>query len=237
MMPKSITEVTSAKHARLERAGLRRRGPVGPRRHADAHGVERLRAPQGERRGDAPRTAADGSVEMFTTARPTAPATSGQGPVQSARRRSRGRRLRTSAPPVGRAGVSATWVIAQIAAKSARLTARPTHQEPSAVTSVVGANAGVALQNGACAVPITEPAMNAASVTSIRVLPPPTAKSVPEAQPPPSCMPRPKMNAPTITEHADRRHRAADRLSEERAPREQREEHRAGQREHHHLRA
>ncbi len=68
------------------------------------------------------------------------------------------------------------------------------------MTSVVGANAGVALQNGACAVPITEPAMNAASVTSIRVLPPPTAKSVPEAQPPPSCMPRPKMNAPTITE-------------------------------------
>jgi hypothetical protein len=37
------------------------------------------------------------------------------------------------------------------------------------------------------------------SVTTIRVLPPPTLKSVPDAQPPPNCIPMPKMNAPAST--------------------------------------
>ena len=50
-----------------------------------------------------------------------------------------------------------------------------------------------------CAVPITEPMMKKNSVISMRVLPPPTLNSVPDAQPPPSCMPRPKMNAPAAT--------------------------------------
>ena len=43
--------------------------------------------------------------------------------------------------------------------------------------------------------------MNAASVTSIRTLPPPAVYSVPDAQPPPSCMPTPKMNAPATTDN------------------------------------
>ena len=57
--------------------------------------------------------------------------------------------------------------------------------------------------------------MVAASVTSIRVLPPPDVYKVPDAQPPPNCMPTPNRNAPTTTEtptgdteprtHADRR--------------------------------
>ena len=51
-----------------------------------------------------------------------------------------------------------------------------------------------------CAVAITEPMMKNSSVTSMRVLPPPTVYSVPEAQPPPSCMPMPKIKAPTTTE-------------------------------------
>ena len=42
--------------------------------------------------------------------------------------------------------------------------------------------------------------MKNSRVTSIRALPPPTVNRVPEAQPPPSCMPMPKMKAPTITE-------------------------------------
>jgi len=46
----------------------------------------------------------------------------------------------------------------------------------------------------------TEPTMKNSSVTSIRVLPPPAANSVPEAQPPPSCMPTPNKKAPKATE-------------------------------------
>ena len=41
--------------------------------------------------------------------------------------------------------------------------------------------------------------MNAASVANMRMLPPPALKSVPDAQPPPSCMPTPKRKAPTMT--------------------------------------
>ena len=54
-------------------------------------------------------------------------------------------------------------------------------------------------QNAEWAVPMSDPTMKKSSVTTIRVLPPPTVKSVPEAQPPPSCMPMPKRNAPTST--------------------------------------
>ncbi len=42
--------------------------------------------------------------------------------------------------------------------------------------------------------------MKKINVTIMRVLPPPTVYSVPEAQPPPSCMPMPKMKAPTMTD-------------------------------------
>jgi hypothetical protein len=51
-----------------------------------------------------------------------------------------------------------------------------------------------------CAVPIREPAIKNASTINMRVLPPPAVNSVPDAQPPPSCMPMPKMNAPASTD-------------------------------------
>jgi hypothetical protein len=82
--------------------------------------------------------------------------------------------------------------------KSTRLTPSASHG-PHVVTIDVAANAGCAVHQAMCAVPTTEPMMKKNSVTSMRVLPPPTLNSVPEAQPPPSCMPRPKMNAPTAT--------------------------------------
>ena len=82
--------------------------------------------------------------------------------------------------------------------KSARQTASPS-QGPIVFTSEVAGNAGRAFHHGVCAVPITDPMMKKNSVTSMRALPPPTLNSVPEAQPPPSCMPSPKMNAPAAT--------------------------------------
>ena len=42
--------------------------------------------------------------------------------------------------------------------------------------------------------------MKKTSVTSMRDEPPPTVNSVPDPQPPPSCMPSPNIVAPTITE-------------------------------------
>ncbi len=39
--------------------------------------------------------------------------------------------------------------------------------------------------------------MKKTSVITIRVEPPPTTNSVPEPQPPPSCIPAPNRNAPT----------------------------------------
>ena len=49
---------------------------------------------------------------------------------------------------------------------------------------------------GMCAVAQTEPRTKNSSVTALRVEPPPAVNSVPEAQPPPSCIPMPNMKAP-----------------------------------------
>ena len=108
---------------------------------------------------------------------------------------------------------------------------------PWCVTTDVAANAGCAVHHPMCAVPITEPMMKKNSVISIRVLPPPTLKSVPDAQPPPSCMPRPKMNAPAATPTPTGEIEPRSGLPEHRARRQQRKEHRAGDRQHQHLRA
>ena len=70
---------------------------------------------------------------------------------------------------------------------------------PIVVTIDAAGHAGCALHQAMCAVPITEPMMKKNNVSSIRALPPPTVNSVPEAQPPPSCTPMPKMNAPKAT--------------------------------------
>jgi len=75
--------------------------------------------------------------------------------------------------PGERRAAPASIVAAAIAAKSARLAASAGHA-PSAEISDIGARLARALHHGICAVPMTEPAMNAASVISMRVLPPPT---------------------------------------------------------------
>ena len=89
-------------------------------------------------------------------------------------------------------------MIQAIAPNTARLTASAA-QGPNVVTIDVAAKAGCAVHHGMCAVPTTEPMMKKNRVISMRVLPPPTLNSVPDAQPPPSCMPRPKRNAPAAT--------------------------------------
>ena len=50
---------------------------------------------------------------------------------------------------------------------------------------------------GMCAVAQTDPRTKNVSTISIRLDPPPVVNSVPEAHPPPSCMPMPKTNAPS----------------------------------------
>ena len=71
----------------------------------------------------------------------------------------------------------------------------------------------------------------------MRLLPPPTVKSVPEAQPPPSCMPEAEDEGAGDDRDAGRRDRAAQRLTEHGCRRKEREEHDAGHRQHQHLRA
>src|SRR4051812_25361345 len=136
------------------------------------------------------------SVTMFTTASAAPPATSGHGPC-SARRQPRCDADTSRNCPYRRR--SRITVAAVSSAKAARLTASP-GAAPSIAISESGFVAGRADHHGMCAVPMTEPAMKAASVASIRVLPPPAEYKVPEAQPPPSCIPTPKRNAPTTPE-------------------------------------
>ena len=71
---------------------------------------------------------------------------------------------------------------------------------PNCCSNDTGPSCGARCQAGQCQAPSTEPAMKASSVTSMRTLPPPTVNRVPEAQPPPSCMPTPNRNAPAMME-------------------------------------
>ncbi len=71
---------------------------------------------------------------------------------------------------------------------------------PATLTSDTGWKAGKLCHQAKCAVPITDPTIKNTSVISMRALPPPAVNSVPDAQPPPSCIPTPKINAPTNTE-------------------------------------
>ncbi|MNN31878.1 hypothetical protein D3C81_1455810 [compost metagenome] len=94
---------------------------------------------------------------------------------------------------------SSTTVAQAISANTATLTSSA-GATPQAWTIEVAGNDGKANHQSAWCVAVTEPMMKNSSVTSILALPPPTVNSVPEAQPPPSCMPIPKMNAPNTTE-------------------------------------
>ena len=84
-------------------------------------------------------------------------------------------------------------------ANSARLTMMPP-SAPKLSTSETAGSDGRLCHQLKCAVPITEPTQKKIRVITMRALPPPTVNSVPEAQPPPSCMPRPNRKAPTTTE-------------------------------------
>ena len=89
--------------------------------------------------------------------------------------------------------------IYQITAKITKLMSMPPTR-PKLWERDIGARPMVSCQIGHCQVPKTEPAINAIKVINIRVLPPPAVYSVPDAHPPPSCMPRPNINAPQTTE-------------------------------------
>ncbi len=71
---------------------------------------------------------------------------------------------------------------------------------PRLVTREVGGRLGRANHQPRCWVAISEPMTKNSRVTSIRALPPPAVNRVPEAQPPPSCMPMPNRKAPITTE-------------------------------------
>src|SRR5476649_2629044 len=71
---------------------------------------------------------------------------------------------------------------------------------PKLLTMDTAGNAGSANHQSTCWVAINEPQMKKNSVTNIRALPLPTVNNVPEAQPPPNCMPMPKINAPNTTD-------------------------------------
>ena len=78
--------------------------------------------------------------------------------------------------------------------------------------------------------------MKKTSVTSMRVEPPPTVNSVPEPQPPPSCMPRPNMAAPSSTETPTGRQRADHGLPANIARGDQRDHGKGGNADGQHLR-
>lgn len=75
----------------------------------------------------------------------------------------------------------------------------PPYPRPVEVASEIGSNAGISsVQNGKWYAPTVAPTMKKINVTNITVRPPPIAYRVPEAHPPPSCMPIPNKKAPTI---------------------------------------
>ena len=85
-----------------------------------------------------------------------------------------------------------------MAAKTAKDRRMPSGA-PTLSTTETGSKAGSAIHQSKWIVASSEPMMKKARVISMRALPPPAVNSVPEAQPPPSCMPTPNMKAPTIT--------------------------------------
>ena len=84
-------------------------------------------------------------------------------------------------------------------AKTIKLNSNP-GRTPKLSTSEIGSRCGRANHQSRCEVAITDPIQKNKSVTSIRALPPPTVYNVPDAQPPPSCMPIPKIKAPIMTD-------------------------------------
>ena len=232
-MPPSITEVTSPKTLPRSAAvwpgddqyGHVSTGTPTARSALAPHSANAEVTPQGR--------PAMSSVAEVHGSRPTAPATSGHGPRSQRARRGAGSRhhqLAEAAPLDDdrrhEDGAEDREAHRQRADRSVDC-ARATSAGRRAATS----------RTPNARSPTTEPAMNASSVTTIRVLPPPTLKSVPDAQPPPSCMPTPKMKAPMTTGRPGGCTRPVEPHAERFALRQQREERRAGDGEHQHLRA
>src|SRR5438132_6906428 len=72
--------------------------------------------------------------------------------------------------------------------------------QPSRAASDTSPSDGVAAQNSACHVASTDPPAKPGSVSTMGGGPAPRWKSVPDPQPPPSCIPMAKTNAPISTE-------------------------------------
>src|SRR5207248_7861565 len=200
MMPKSVTDVmsrktlawSSAARAGVDQYGHEATGTPAAARAFDPQSAKAPVIPHGR--------PASASVATLTAARPSAPAASGQGPRTTwCLTPNSDPELRPRTPTPSRRLRSMKSVAAAMVAKTARLIASAGHT-PSVAISEIGFSAGVFSHHGMCTMPMTDPAMNAASVASIRVFPPPVVYSVPDAHPPPSCMPTLYLNAPTTTE-------------------------------------
>src|ERR1700688_2307786 len=195
-MPMSITEVTSRETGAASAAALALLAQYGQLATSNP-AIEAAFAPHSANADVMPQGRPDSaSVTKLRRASAIAPAMSGQGPCSHGDAYG-GCVCAATSRPWRR--FSMTTVSAAMAANTIQLSASA-GPAPSVLTSEIGCKEGSAVQNGRGAVATTEPTINAASVTIMRVLPPPTVYSVPEAQPPPSCMPIPNRNAPTMTE-------------------------------------
>src|SRR5688572_22047623 len=177
-IPKFITDVTSSKTLACSsavRAGVCQYGQLDTSTPVAATSFD----PQSANADVTPHgLPAITSVATLIAASPSAPATSGQGP-----RRSDADAVLRSRSPWRRRSIATDAIATD--PKSSRLPPIA-GASPSDARSVVGAKEGVVSHSGMCTTPTTEPAMNAARVTSILTLPPPALYSVPDAHPPPS---------------------------------------------------
>ena len=199
MMPKFITEVTSANT--LWRSALAGVGQVQNSHAATSMPpVAAIFAPHSPSAKVIDHGwPASASVSAFNSASATAPHTSGHGPRSSRPMTSPAAGAAIPAETAPNLRRSMITLAHQMVARTASW--KPSAGAvPSSLVSETGPRLGSAYQNGACIVPIRDPAMNAARATAMRTLPPPTVNRVPEAQPPPNCMPMPNRNAPTSTE-------------------------------------
>ena len=121
---------------------------------------------------------------MATSARPTAPAQIDQRAVP----------VPVSSPLCARC--SSTTLSAQMPPTRASIAATAPGQPSIPIKDTPLRVRGRPAQKSQCAVAQTLPATKKTRTSIMRLDPPPAVKSVPDAQPDPSCMPTPKTNAP-----------------------------------------
>ena len=113
------------------------------------------------------------------------------------------------APAVGADGGGEGSSIVAAATAPAISTIASAPPSPHCWVKENASNAGKSFQNSICAAASTAPATKPRMDSSATPLPPPAPTMEPEVHAPPSCMPMPKMNAPTITDIASGRMFAA----------------------------